>query len=300
MQITSEKREEDISNPEMSLETEYRIRRKDGEIRWVRERIRQIPNSSGNKGTFQGWIHDITGRKKIEETLRKYEETRIKEIHHRIKNNLQVISSLLDLQAERFNERETVQSQEILKIFKEIQNRVISMALIHEELYKSSEMTTLDFASYLHKLTTNLLSSYTVDNENISLKLNLERVCLGMDTAIPLGIIVNELVSNSLKYAFEPGKKGEISISLYRSENHNGMHENSANSRAETGFKNGKILQYTLVVADNGPGIPEEIDIENADSLGLKLVNVLVEQIEGHLELKRETGTEFRITFSNI
>jgi two-component sensor histidine kinase len=225
-----------------------------------------------------------------------------------------VISSLLDLQAERFNEKETFQSQEVLKVFKESQNRVISMALIHEELYKSSEMTTLDFASYLHKLTTNLLSSYTVEDENISLKLNLERICLGMDTAIPLGIIVNELVSNSLKYAFEPGKKGEISISLYRSENHNGMHENSANSRADTGFKNAKSLQYTLVVAvknakslqytlvvaDNGPGIPEEIDIENADSLGLKLVNVLVEQIEDHLELKRAAGTEFRITFSNI
>ena len=160
--VASKKTQCSTSDPEISVETEYRIQRKDGEIRWVRERIRQIPNNSGNRGKFQGWIHDITGRKMIEETLEKHEEARVKEIHHRIKNNLQVVSSLLDLQAERFSEREAVQSQEILKAFKESQNRVICMALIHEELYKSRDMATLDFASYLRKLTVNLLRSYTV------------------------------------------------------------------------------------------------------------------------------------------
>ncbi len=300
--VASKKTECSTSNPEISVETEYRIERKDGEIRWVRERIRQIPNNSGNRGKFQGWVHDITGRKMIEETLEKHEEARVKEIHHRIKNNLQVVSSLLDLQAERFSEREAVQSQEILKAFKESQNRVICMALIHEELYKSRDMATLDFASYLRKLTTNLLRSYTVKNEDITLKLNVEQVYLGMDTAIPLGIIVNELVSNSLKYAFQPGQKGEISISLCRSENNEKicekLHEKSADSEKDRD-KSKMYLQYTLAVADNGPGIPEEIDLENTDSLGLQLIMVLVDQIEGHLELRRDAGTEFKIIFNN-
>jgi PAS domain S-box-containing protein len=272
-----------------SFEKEYRIRRKNGEIKWVKETFKQI---SGDERKFQGSIHDITQRKKIEETLRKQDEARIKEIHHRIKNNLQVISSLLDLQAEKFDEKNVTEA------FKESQNRVVSMALIHEELYRSKDMSRLDFASYLQRLATDLLDSYTVNNR-INLKLNLEQIYLGIDTAIPLGIIVNELISNSLKYAFQPGKKGEISISLYESENYEKSHEKSADSRTDS-FESQKYLQYTLVVADNGSGIPEEINIENTDSLGLQLINILVDQIEGHLELKRDAGTEFRISFNNI
>lgn len=294
------------SNLEVSLETEYRIRRKDGKIKWVRERIRQIPNSSGKIGKFQGWVHDITGRKVIEKTLKKQEEARIKEIHHRIKNNLQVISSLLDLQAERFNEKEAIHSKEILKAFKESQNRVICMALIHEELYKSRDMAVLDFSNYLQKLTANLLSSYTVKNENISLKLNLEQVYLGMDTAIPLGIIVNEMVSNSLKYAFSNRKEGEISISLFRNENQEKVYEKVYGGTEEKSEGLGtnvnrskRYLQYTLIVADNGPGIPEEIDFENTNSLGLQIIRALVDQIEGHLELERKEGTKFEINFNN-
>jgi len=294
------------SNPEFSEETEYRIRRKDGKIRWVRERIRQIPDNSGKKGKYQGWVHDITGRKLIEETLKKQEEARIKEIHHRIKNNLQVISSLLDLQAERFNEKEAVQRKEILKAFKESQNRIICMALIHEELYKSRDMLTLDFANYLQKLTSILLNSYMVKNEKINLKLNLEQVYLGMETAIPLGIIVNEIVSNSLKYAFLNQREGEISISLYRNENHEkvnetmyeGMSEKLADSETNESRKE-RYFQYILIVADNGTGIPEDIDFENTDSLGFKLIRVLVDQIEGHLELGRNGGAKFKIGFSN-
>ena len=300
--VAHKKAECATSNPEVSEEIEYRIQRKDGKIRWVRERIRQVPDSSGKRGKFQGWVHDITGRKIIEETLKKQEEARIKEIHHRIKNNLQVISSLLDLQAEKFNEKEAVQSKDILKAFKESQDRVICMALIHEELYKSRDIAVLDFANYLQKLTENLLSSYTVKNESINLKLNLEQVYLGMDTAIPLGIIVNELFSNSLKYAFLNRKDGEIIISLYRNESHEkvyeGMYEKPADS-GTNGSKSERYLQYTLIVADNGPGIPEEVNFENTDSLGLQLIRVLVDQIEGHLELERNEGTKFKINFSN-
>jgi len=287
--IVSKKVEHIESKLKSSFEKEYRIRRKNGEIKWVKETFKQI---SGDEREFQGSIHDITQRKKIEETLRKQDEARIKEIHHRIKNNLQVISSLLDLQAEKFDEKNVTEA------FKESQNRVVSMALIHEELYRSKDMSRLDFASYLQRLATDLLDSYTVNNR-INLKLNLEQIYLGIDTAIPLGIIVNELISNSLKYAFQPGKKGEISISLYESENYEKSHEKSADSRTDS-FESQKYLQYTLVVADNGSGIPEEINIENTDSLGLQLINILVDQIEGHLELKRDAGTEFRISFNNI
>lgn len=279
------------SKLESPLEMEYKIRRKDGEIRWVKEIFKQIP---GDKGKFQGSIHDITQRKNIEKTLRKQEEARIKEIHHRIKNNLQVISSLLDLQAETFSSHEVCKVPEVVEAFKDSQNRVISMALIHEELYKSKDMVTLDFASYLQRLATDFLNSHAVKDQ-INLKLNLEPVYLGMETAIPLGIIVNELISNSLKHAFQPGKNGKISISLCKTDDCAGMHENYTDS-ANRG-KSERYLQYTLVVADNGPGISKEIDIENSDSLGLQIVNVLVNQIEGHLELKRDAGTEFRISF---
>lgn len=288
------------SNTKTTTETEYRIRRKNGEKRWVQEIFRHLPKDSGNRGKFQGSIHDISERKMVEETVRKREEARIKEIHHRIKNNLQVISSLLDLQAEKFSGLKACDTLKVMEAFRESQNRVISMALIHEELYRSRGMDTLDFSSYLHKLTEDLLNSYALKTDDVSLKLNLEQVYLGMDTAIPLGIIVNELVTNSLKYAFQPGKEGKISISLYKIKDPDEVHENYADSETNIDCENEKYFQYMLVVTDNGSGIPEEIDIENTDSLGLQLINVLVDQIEGHLEMKVDAGTEFRISFNNM
>ena len=287
LQIIS-KNVEFIDSEPKAEEKEYKIRRKDGEIRWVVETLKEVP---GNGGKYLGSIHDITQRKIIEKTLEKQENARLKEIHHRIKNNLQVISSLLDLQAEKFHDKKVIQA------FKESQNRVISMALIHEELYNGNDMDTLDFADYLQKLAVDLFNSYRVGNENIRLKLELKHIHLGMDTAIPLGIIVNELISNSLKYAFQPGRNGKINLSLYRIENYD-EHKNYADSRVGRS-KSENNFQYTLVVADNGSGIPKEIDIEDADSLGLQIISILVDQIEGHLELKRDLGTEFRISFNN-
>ena len=311
--ITNMKKAE--SSPDSPLELEYRIRRKDGEIRWVREIMQPLPKNSGIRGKFQGFVHDITQRKIAEETLSRKEEARIKEIHHRIKNNLQVISSLLSLQAEKFSDGET------LEAFKESQNRVAAMALIHEELYQGKDMDTLDFAVYLHRLTGDLLSSYTVGNEGITLKLDLKQIYLGMDTAVPLGIIVNELVSNSLKHAFPAGKGGEIRISLSRSEDYEKERKNcsfeverdtekgaKSIEKGEMGIEKSerdivrcseseKNLQFTLIIADNGRGFPEEIDFRNTDSLGLQLINILVEQIDGSIELNRNAGTEFKIKF---
>jgi PAS domain S-box-containing protein len=243
---------------------------------------------------------DITERRKAEEVLAKIDEARIKEIHHRIKNNLQVISSLLDLQAERFSDIK------VLNAFKESQNRVVSMALIHEELYKGKAPDTLDFAVYLQKLSSNLLNSYNLKNNGISLKLDLEQVFLDMDIAIPLGIIVNELISNSLKHAFPGSKTGKISISLYEIEyfiegNKKDPAENLSGfeGSSSAGFTEDLDFRYKLIVSDDGRGIPEEIDIQNIDSLGLQLVNILVEQIDGDIELRRDKGTEFAIWFNN-
>lgn len=269
----------EILNKNFPAELEYRIESKNGKIKWVREILQKISDDSSTSGKIQGFIYNITKNKQIEKTLQKREETRIKEIHHRIKNNLQVISSLLYLQVEKFDEKECVEYSDVSKAFKECQNRVTSISLIHQELSKSKSMDNLDFAAYIKKLTTDLIDSYTVGKTGINLKLELEQVYLDMDTAIPLGIIINELISNSLKYAFPDKKPGEIFINLSKDE---------------------KGSHYMLIIADNGIGIPEDIDVENTDSLGLNLVNILVNQIDGRLEVKRNSGTEFIIEFKYI
>ncbi|RXA19856.1 PAS domain S-box protein [Methanosarcina sp. MSH10X1] len=279
-----------------SGEVDFRITHKDGKIKWVHEIYQKIPGKNGIPDKYQGAIYDITERKEAEETLVKIDRIRIKEIHHRIKNNLQVISSLLDLQAETFSQLETCKTPEVVQAFMESQSRVISMALIHEELYKGDKIDTLDFSAYLRKLTAELFSSYSLRNKNIGLKLDLELVDLGLDTAIPLGIIVNELVSNAFKHAFPAGREGEIRINLRRTGiiSQRDVSGQVKSCRERNGF------DYMLTVVDNGKGVPEGIDLENTDSLGLQLVSLLVEQIESRIELKSDQGTEFTIWFNDI
>jgi PAS domain S-box-containing protein len=238
------------------------------------------------------FVLDITERKEAEDALANIEITRKKEIHHRIKNNLQVISSLLDLQAEKFGNREFIMNSEVMEAFRESQDRVISMALIHEELYKGGGFDTLNFSPYIEELTENLFLTYRLGNIDISLNMDLEdNLSFDMDTAVPLGIIVNELVSNSLKHAFSGRDKGEIRIRLRREEKeeHNSREENKSESCRSTSFN--------LIVSDNGIGIPASLDLENPDSLGIQLVTSLVDQLDGELELKRKNGTEFVIRF---
>lgn len=251
---------------------EYRILTKYGKILWADERTFIRRDAEGNVDYLQGIIVNIDERKRAEEALLKVEEIRKKEIHHRIKNNLQVISTLLYLESDKFKDKK------VRDAFKNSQDRVRTMALVHEKLYQSEDMESIDFADYTKNLITYLSQSYVVGNRNISIDLDVADVFLNMDTAVPLGIIINELVSNSLKYAFEDkdeNEKGIISVDI----EHLGD-------------------DFMLKVSDDGCGIPEDIDFRDTESLGLQLVTNLVEQIDGNIELKRDNGTKFIIRFT--
>jgi len=212
-------------------------------------------------------VRDVTERKQAEEAHKK--DLLLREIHHRVKNNLQVISSLLYLQSRR------VDDQNVVEMFNESSNRVKSMTLIHQKLYQSKDTATINFGEYIRDLIDALFLSYGVDRQTIALKLNIENAVLSIDTAIPCGLIINEIISNSLKYAFPEGRQGQISVTLQR----------------ENGTK------FILVVGDNGVSLPKDLDFRNTTSLGLKLVTTLVEQLGGTIELNQQGGTEFTITF---
>jgi two-component sensor histidine kinase len=214
------------------------------------------------------------------------ETARKKEIHHRIKNNLQVISSLLDIQSEQFKDRDNIKNSEVLEAFKESQDRVISMAMIHEELYKGRDTDTINFSSYIKELTDNLFLTYKLENTEVSYNIDLEEnLFFDMDTAVPLGIIVNELISNSLKHAFIGRDKGEIRIKLIK---------NDTGKYKSEGCKD----NFVLTVSDNGVGISKDLDFEELDSLGLQLVTSLADQLDGEHEIIKNNGTEFIIKFT--
>ncbi len=215
---------------------------------------------------------DITERKRAEDQIKaslEEKEVLLREIHHRVKNNLQIISSLLNLQS-RY-----IKDKQVLHVFKESQNRIKSMALIHERLYQSKDLARIDFAEYVRSLIADLFRSYKADYDLITLKTNIDDVFLGIDTAIPCGLIINELVSNSLKYAFKGGQ-GEIRIDLHSE-------------------KEGK---FTLIVSDSGLGLPKDLDFRNTESLGLQLICTLVDQLQGTIGLDRTGGTKFKIAFT--
>lgn len=273
---------------EISENYELKLIHKNGSPIWAFLNAKPLFDKDGNYMGAISMLTDITQRKTAEEALASIEAARKKEIHHRIKNNLQVISSLLDLQADQFKGRKDIKDSEVLEAFRESQDRVISMALIHEELYKGGGFETLNFAPYIEELAEILLRTYSLGKTGISLRLDLaENIFFDMDTAVPLGMIVNELVSNSLKHAFPCRSEGEIRIKLFREENIEQIKRT-----------NEKITSFALTVSDNGAGIPENFDIEDIDTLGMQLVSSLVDQLGGELELKRKNGTEFIIRFT--
>jgi PAS domain S-box-containing protein len=218
-------------------------------------------------------IHGITNGAKAHEQIKaslREKEILLREIHHRVKNNMQVISSLLRLQSKY------VKEEKYRVLFEESQNMIRSMSLIHEKLYHSHDISRIDFKEYINDLVNSLFRSYDVNKSTIKSRINIEDVSPGMDFAIPCGLIINELVTNSLKYAFPDGRKGEIKINFS---------QNNSNI-------------YELFVGDNGVGISEDIDIERSKSLGLRLVTMLVnDQLEGEIDLKRNNGTKFMIKF---
>ncbi len=218
-------------------------------------------------------LRDVTERKKADEKIKaslKEKEVLLREIHHRVKNNLQVISSLLSLQSAYIND------SQLKEMLKEIKNRIRSMALIHEKLYQSEALAETNFEEYIRSLAHGLVRSYAISTGAVTLTVDVGDVSLSINTAIPCGLIINELVSNSLKHAFPDGK-GEIRIALY-----------PVNDSIE------------LDISDNGVGIPEDIDFKTTETLGLRLVTILVEdQLDGEITLIRNKGTEFRIRFGN-
>ncbi|MBF0519667.1 MAG: response regulator [Nitrospirae bacterium] len=220
-------------------------------------------------------IHDITERHNREELIKaslREKEVLLREVHHRVKNNMQIISSLMRLQS-RY-----IADEKLVAIFKDSENRIKSMALVHEKLYKTADMARVDFAAYVKSLAYGLYSSYVVSG-SISLSVDIGDVTLGIDVAIPCGLVINELISNSLKYAFKSGTGGEVSVSL---------------RETEDGY-------FELAVKDNGEGIPESIDFRNSDSLGLQLVVSLSEdQLHGSISLNRDNGTAFTIKFKEF
>lgn len=214
---------------------------------------------------------EITSRKETEDRLLKSlkdKEVLLKEVHHRVKNNLQVISSILSLQTSYVKDKKT------LGILQESQNRIKSMSFIHESLYQNEDFTLIKISDYITTLTQHLLYSYRIKGENIQLKTSFDDVFLSIDQAIPCGLIINELVSNALKYAFKNREEGNILLKVKKKGN-----------------------RIELILSDDGIGLPPKVDLELSDTLGFQLVHALVDQLDANIIVDREKGTKYLITF---
>ncbi len=211
-------------------------------------------------------------RRQAEEQLKaslRGKEVLLQEIHHRVKNNLQLISSILNLQSQH------IKDELALRLFKESQSRIRSIALVHEKLYRSKDLVRIDFSDYVQDIVTNLFHLYGKDPATISLELDIDKLSMHVNTAIPCGIIINELVSNALKYAFPGDLNGRICIRLREDQDR----------------------RYVLTVSDNGVGFPKDLDFRNTETLGLQLVMTLTSQLGGTIQLNDGEGTTFAVRF---
>jgi PAS domain S-box-containing protein len=214
---------------------------------------------------------DITQHKQSEEKVQrslKEKEVLLKEIHHRVKNNLGIVSSLLQMQSRRSQE------PQVTSILLDSQNRIDSIAMVHEKLYRSEDLANVNFAQYIPDLIAYLFESYNTSSNLVKLYLQVDDVGLDIESAIPCGLIVNELVSNALKYAFPNNQAGKILVKLYQKE-----------------------YNVILIVQDNGVGLPVDFDKKKTKTLGINLIQGLVKQLRGNLEINSQQGTEFKITF---
>ncbi|HZW38089.1 MAG TPA: histidine kinase dimerization/phosphoacceptor domain -containing protein [Ignavibacteriaceae bacterium] len=263
----------DIVNPVPSSQMEIILSKPNGTKYNL---IVNIGILTGQNNSIIGYVINLTNitehietEEKLSQSL-KEKTVLLKEIHHRVKNNLQIISSLLRLQAMN------IKDDSVIDILNECQNRITSMALIHQKLYESERIAKVNIASYMNEFVTYLCSTYLFSHNNINLNVSEDKFYFSIDTAVPMGLIINELVSNSFKHAFKNNELGFVDITI------------------------GKISEkyFTLIVKDNGRGFPENIDFYNADTLGLQLVNTLVQQINGSIEIKSsEKGTEIKMKF---
>ena len=248
--------------------------RKNGEKRICEIRASRVEDDDGKPLYIQGVVRDVTERRRTEAQIQaslQEKEILLKEIHHRVKNNLQVISSLLDLQAAY------VKDESVLEMFQESRSRVRSMALVHEQLYQSADLARIDFADYINGLTGYLLRVYGHLVKSVTLDIDVANTFLSVETAVPLGLIVNELVSNALKHAFPDGRSGQIRVRLTPIEDD----------------------QIHLVVQDNGIGFPANIDFRRSSSLGLTIIMTLMNQLRGEIALHSQDGARFELTVPN-
>jgi len=258
-----------------SFELEYRQRKADGQYGWLLDHgvPRFLPN-----GEFAGYIGsciELTERKDLEDRLRnavKEKESLLREVHHRVKNNLQVISSLLNLQAA------SIKDPQVVQLFRESQTRITSIALLHETLHRSNDLSCVRMSNYLRTLAGHVFRSYGIDPKAIVLDLLVEDLAFDIDTAMTCGMIVEELLSNSLKHAYAVGKGGRIQIELQAQDEG----------------------AYLLQVRDDGVGISKDGVRRNPGSLGLELVNLLAGKLGGTVELQSGPGTAWRIEFHQL
>jgi two-component sensor histidine kinase len=256
---------------------ESEIIHKDGTHKWASSTLTPILNDLGALQNIVVIDTDITLRKKMEEQIRATLEEKgvlLREIHHRVKNNLQIIISLFNLQTSY------VQDKNAYKALKEGQDRIKSMALIHERFYQTDGLSRIDFDDYIRRLTDHLFQSFRVNKDLITLEINAARISLDIDTAVPCGLIINEIVSNSLKHAFNGKGEGAIRIELTQPEED----------------------RFRMTIEDNGIGFPPGVDPQTADSLGIQLVQALTDQLEGTMKITSEPGkgTIFTINFKRI
>ena len=272
---------QDLANSLASFKTKQAVKEKDLEIKYQQERtnlyvviasliagLLMISVLAFLRKRKQSQVLELKN-KQINKTL-KEKELLVREVHHRVKNNFQIVSSLLELQTKG------IEDEKALILANEGQNRVKSMALIHQKLYQNED-GLIDFDEYINLLVKELSSLYA-SNIKVDTKVEAENMRFDVDTAIPLGLIINELITNAYKYAFVKSKKGTLNISIKKVDNEN----------------------FRLSVSDNGPGINNDFDIKKAKSLGLRLVNRLTKQIHGAISIDNNDGAKFEITFKDI
>jgi len=252
-----------------------KLNRQVKEIRNARDELDQkVEERTGELvATNRQLEREIDERKRVEKQIKsalEEKEILLAEVHHRVKNNMQVVISLLKLQSGKLVDKQ------LIDIFKDSENRIRSMALVHENLYQTKDFANINFSQYVKTVSNLLFGSYSISPDKVSLNMEIEGVSLRLDHAIPCGLIINELISNSLKYAFPKDREGEIKVALRSTNDH----------------------EIELTVSDDGIGIPDGVDIQNAESMGLQLVHLLAEnQLDGKIEVDRDGGTSFRIRF---